>query len=149
MTKTFDMQLIRYMNLFGKVVGVSAKHCFLYNNTVVYVVPHMLVQRAIGKENINLKKLSSIVGKRIRVISEPRGMEDLSSFVSVLVSPIKFEKMDVVEKANEGENKEKEAVITAGDREAKAMLIGRGRIRETELKEILEQYFKIKNLRIA
>jgi NusA-like KH domain protein len=148
MTKTFDMQLIRYMNLFGKVTRISAKHCFIYNNTIVYVVAHMAVQMAIGRDNSNLKRLSEITGKRIRVIAEPRGVEDLNSFISVLVAPIKFEKIEIVEKTTEAENKEKEVVIMTGDREAKAMLIGRGRARETELKEIIEQYFKIKNVRI-
>ena len=136
------------MNLFGKVTRLSAKHCFIYNNTIVYVVPHMAVQMAIGKDNYNLKKLSEITSKRIRVIAEPRGVEDISSFVSVLVSPIKFERLEIIDKTAEGENKEKEVVITTGGREAKAMLIGRGRARQTELKEIIEQYFKIKNLRI-
>jgi len=143
-TKTFDMQLMRYMNLFSGVARVSAKHCFIYNNTVVFVVPGAFVQRAIGKDNANLKRLSEIVGKRIRVLAEPFGMKDLTHFVSVLVSPIIFEKLDV----SENEAKEKEAVITTGGREAKAMLIGRGRARETELKSILDQYFGIKHLRI-
>jgi NusA-like KH domain protein len=132
------------MNLFSRVTRVSAKHCFIYNNTVVYVVPGAWVQGAIGRDNINLKKLSGVIGKRIRVLAQPSGIQDLNNFVSVLVSPIQFEKLDVIN----NEKGEKEAVIATGGREAKAMLIGRGRAREAELKEILEQYFEIKNLRI-
>ena len=139
------MQLIRYMNLFSKITRLSAKSCFIYNNTIVYVVAHAIVQRAIRKDNSNLRKISGIIGKRIRVIAEPRGVEDLKSFVSVLVSPIQFEKIEVVK----NDKQEEEIVITAGGREPKAMLIGRGRARETEMKEVLEQYFKIKNMRIA
>jgi len=142
--KKFDMQIMRYMNLFSRITRVSAKHCFVYNNTVVYVVSRVFVQPAIGKDNINLKKLSDIIGKRIRVLAEPFGMKDLNDFVSVLVSPIKFERLEVID----NEKKEKEAVITTGGREAKAMLIGRGRQRESELKDVLEQYFGIKNVRI-
>ena len=145
MTKTFDMQLMRYINLFGRISGISANHCFIYNNTIVFVVPSQFVQRAIGKDNNNLKKLSGILAKRIRVLAEPKGMKDLKNFVSVLVSPVTFEKLEVIENA---ETKEKETVITTGGMESKAMLIGRGRAREAELKEILEQYFEIKNLRI-
>lgn len=145
MTKTFDMQLIRYMNLFVKITGVSAKHCFLYNNMVVFVINGNEVERAIGKENSNLKKLSDVIEKRTRVVAQPKGTEDLEKFFSIVVYPTKFEKMEIVKNS---ETAEKEAIITAGGRENKAMLIGRERAREKEMKEILEQYFAVKNLKI-
>ena len=143
MTKTFDMQFIRYMNLFEKVTRISSSHCFNYNNTLVFVVPRHLVQRAIGKDNSNLKQLSTILEKRIRVLAEPKSMADLNQFFTVLVSPITFEKLDVV--TNDGV---KELVITTGNRESKAMLIGRDRLREKEMKDALDQHFDIKNIRI-
>ena len=145
MTKTFDMQFMRYMNLFSRITRVNPKHCFSYNNMLVFVIPRPFIQQAIGRDNSNLKQLSGILGKRIRVLAEPLGEKDLRGFVQTLVSPIQFEKLEVVENP---ENKEKEAVISSGGRESKAMLIGRGRARESELKDILEQYFHIKNLKI-
>ncbi len=143
--KTFDMQFIRYMNLFSRVTRIDPKHCFAYNNGLLFVVPAGAVQMAIGRDNSNLKKLSEIFGKRIRIVAQPSGIKELGKFIAVIVAPIQFEKAEVVENA---ETKDKEIVITTTDREAKAMLIGRGRIRETELKDILEQYFGVKNLRI-
>lgn len=145
MTKTFDMQFIRYINLFGRVTRISPKHCFSYNNMLVFVVPKEAVSSAIGPDNVNLKKLSDILGKRIRVLAQPMGSKDLIPFIQTLVSPIQFEKLEVVENPN---NPTKEAIITTAGRENKAMLIGRERAREAELKEILDQYFHIKNLRI-
>ena len=71
-TKTFDMQFIRYINLFGRITRVEAKHCFSYNNMLVFAVPQFAIERAIGRDNSNLKKLSNILGKRVRVVSEPR-----------------------------------------------------------------------------
>ena len=143
MTKTFDMQFMRYMNLFEKVTRISPSHCFTYNNTLVFVVPRPLVQRAIGKDNLNLKKVSGILEKRIRVLAEPKSMEDLQQFFTVLVSPITFEKLEIIN----GEAG-KELIITTGGRESKAMLIGRDRLREKEMKDILDQHFDIKNVRI-
>jgi len=139
-TKTFNMQFIRYINLFGRIAKVTAKHCFMYNNMIIFVVPRYAVERAIGKDNTNLKKISSIIGKKIRVIAEPRGRRDIGDFISVLISPIKYYSIEV---------KDEEAIITAGEKESKAMLIGRERVREKEMKEILEQYFGIKNVRIV
>ena len=144
MTKTFDMQFIRYINLFGRVTRVTAKHCFLYNNTLVFVVPRGAVQMAIGRNNDNLKKLSNILAKRIRVLAEPFGDKDIAAFVSTLVSPVQFERIEIVHNPETG----KEAIITTGGMESKAMLIGRDRLREKELKNILEQYFGVKNVRI-
>lgn len=143
-TKTFDMQFIRYMNIFNRVTRVSAKHCFFYNNTVVFVVPKAMIMNAIGRDNSNLRQLSEIIAKRIRVVPEPKGEEDLQRFIEVLVDPIKFDKIEIVRNPD-GFN---EAVISTPGRESKAMLIGRGRARETELKDILEQYFGVKNLKI-
>jgi NusA-like KH domain protein len=138
------MQFIRYINLFSRITRVPVKHCFAYNNMLVFVVPKMAVEMAIGRDNSNLKKLSEILGKRARVLGEPRDNRDIEEFLKVLVSPIQFEKLEVKEGLNG-----KEIIITAGGLENKSMLIGRQRARETELKQILEQYFGIKNLRIA
>ncbi|MEK6884890.1 MAG: NusA-like transcription termination signal-binding factor [Nanoarchaeota archaeon] len=143
-TKKIDMQFIRYMNLFSRVTKMSAKHCFNYNNMVVFVIPRFAIERAIGRNNENLKQLSEIIGKRIRVVAEPAGIKDLKDFVKIIVSPIEFEKIDVHDT-----DKGKEAVIATSGREAKAMLIGRARAREGELREILEQYFGIKNIRFS
>lgn len=145
MTKTFDMQFIRYINLFSRITRVSAKHCLPYNNMLVFIVPKNGVEMAIGRDNINLKKVSSILGKRIRVVAQPSGERDLQNFVKVIVSPVDFDKIEIIQNA---ETKEREAIISTPGRESKAMLIGRDRAREKELKEILAQYFEVKNLRI-
>jgi len=110
---------------------------------LVFVVPKMAVEMAIGRDNSNLKKLSEILGKRARVLGEPNGKKDIENFLKVLVSPIQFEKLEVKSGIN-GE----EIIISAGGLENKSMLIGRQRAREKELKEIMEQYFGIKNLKI-
>jgi transcription antitermination factor NusA-like protein len=110
---------------------------------IVFVIPGFAVEQAIGRDNANLKNLSGILAKRIRVLAEPQSEQDIAKFVSVLVSPAKFDRIDVIN----GESG-KEVAITTNDRESKAMLIGRDRIREKELKEILEQYFKVKTVRI-
>lgn len=144
MTKTFNMDIIRYMNLFGKMTRVQPKHCFLYNNAVVFVVPKNLVMVAIGRDNENLKNISRILLKKIRIVPEPKSLADLEYFVSVLVNPAKVEKIEVIE--HEGL---KEATITTNGRESKAMIIGRNRAREAELKDIAEQYFGIKTIKIV
>jgi transcription antitermination factor NusA-like protein len=112
---------------------------------LVFVVGRNFIEMAIGRDNYNLKKISDILGRRIRVLPEPTSEKDLKKFVQILVYPVEFENIEIM---NNIETKEKEALITTSGREPRAMLIGRGRIREKELKEILEQYFQVKNIRI-
>jgi len=90
MVKTLDMQFIRYANLFGKVTKIRTNHCFEYNNTVVFAVPKVFVRKAIGINNNNLKRLSEILKKKIKIVAIPNGKEDIENFVSVIINPVKF-----------------------------------------------------------
>jgi NusA-like KH domain protein len=138
MVKVLDMQFIRYANLFERVTRIRTNHCFSYNNTVIFAVPRNFVMQAIGRDNINLKKLSGIIGKRIKIVAIPHGIEDIENFVSIITYPIKFKAIDV---------KETDVIINA-DAQSKASLIGRGKIRLEEMQNILEQYFGTKKVMV-
>ena len=141
MTKTLDMQFIRYMNLFTRISKVLAKHCFSYNNALIFVVARRDVKQAIGSENSNLRKISEIFKKRIRIVAEPilKTKEDIEQFVKTIIFPVEYTNFEL---------NNNEVIITAG-REGKARLIGRQRVRQKELQDILDQYFGIKKLNIA
>lgn len=132
------MQFIRYANLFNKITGIRCSHCFEYNNTIVFAIPRKFVMKAIGKDNINLEKLSKIIGKRVKIVAIPNGKEDIEGFVSIITKPVKFNGIEI---------KGDEVVITAG-MQSKAALIGRGKIRLSEMENILEQYFGVKKVRV-
>lgn len=138
--KTFDMRFIRYMNIFSIVTKIRAKHCFLYNNMIVFSVPSFLVNNAIGKDNINLKKLSEILGRKIKIVAEPKSMDDAEKFISVIIAPAKFNTIQV---------RDREVIITTSGMENKALIIGRNKARLIELKDILEQYFGVKSIKVV
>lgn len=138
MDKVLDKKFIMYSNLFEKITRVMTGHCFNYNETIIFVVPRHLVSKAIGPECKNLKKLGEILKKRIRIVAQPSGIQDIENFVSIIVSPVKFRDIKI-----DGE----EATINAGM--SKGMLIGRGKKRLDEMSDILEQYFGIKKVKIA
>lgn len=138
MVKVLDMQFIRYANLFSKITYISTNHCFEYNHTIIFVVPRKLVMKAIGPNNINLRKLSDVIGKRVKIIAAPNGMEDLNSFVSIITYPVKFKSIEV---------RDGEAVINANI-QSKASLIGREKARVSEMENILGQYFGIRKVRV-
>ena len=141
MAGVIDMQLMRYINLFSKVSRVSTTNCFVYNNQIMYCVPEEKMSQAIGKDAINVRKLNDILRKKIKVIVMPNRDDKvgIAKFIAKVIEPVEFNKIDV---------KDNLAVITAG-RISKAALIGRNRMREKELSEILKNYFAIPKLKIA
>lgn len=138
MVKTLDMQFIRYANLFNRITKIRTNHCFEYNNMIVFVVPRKFVGMAIGQDNSNLKRLSEILKKKIKIVATPNGKEDIENFVSVLVSPVKFKAIEI---------KDGNATINATT-QSKASLIGRNKIRLNEMQNVLGQYFGVKKLMV-
>lgn len=132
MTSILDMQDLRYLNLFAKITRVDTRYFFEYNNMLVFCVPRKLVQKALGKNAENLKKMSSIVGKRIRVFAYPEGVGEAKEFIEHIVSPLTFTDLEITPN---------EIIMNAG-RMNKALLIGREKKRLEEMKNITKYFFK-------
>ncbi len=135
MNQTIDMNHIRYLNLFEKVTKVRTKHCFKYNDFLVFAVPVKLVSKAIGEKGKNVKKLSRILNKKIKIVPLPKNNseEETKNFIVQIIKPLGFKNMKIDEKNSKIQ-------IKAG-RQNKAALIGRGRQREKELNEIARSFF--------
>jgi NusA-like KH domain protein len=138
MVKVLSMQFIRYINLFTRVTRIKTNHCFEYNNAIVFAVPRNLVTKAIGMDNKNLRTLSEVIRKKIKIVAIPKGVEDIENFVSVITYPVRFKSIEV-----NGDG----AIINANN-QSKASLIGRDKIRLEEMKNVLDQYFGIKRVMI-
>lgn len=139
MERTLDMKFIMYVNLFEKITKIRIQHCFSYNSAIIFVVPEEVMARAIGEQGRNIKKLTEILGRRVKVIAKPEGKQDIERFILSIVHPIRFKNIEL---------KEDSLIINAG-RQSKAALIGRNKARLEEMKNILESYFGIKEVRIV
>jgi transcription antitermination factor NusA-like protein len=141
MVGTIDMQSMRYLNLFNKICKVQTKYCYTYNNALIFVVPTQKVSSAIGPNAKNVKMLSSRIGHKIKVVglANQSTKDSISKFIIKLVDPITINKIDV---------KDSEIIITGG-RQTKASIIGRNRIREKELLNILKGLFGITTIKFA
>src|SRR3989344_6406387 len=95
MVSTINMQDMRYLNLFGKITQISTRFCFKYNETIIFCVPRMMIPKALGENGANIRKLSQILGKRIRVIASPTGLKDAKSFIESIVSPNTFKGLEI------------------------------------------------------
>lgn len=131
---TINMQTMRYINLLDNASKVKTQKCFVYNNTIYFAVPAQLVSKAIGPNALNIKKIQESLGKRIRIIREPEGIYDIARFIGEVVYPIRFKSLEV---------KENVVVITSGNNQNKAALIGREKRRFYELEEVVHEIFKM------
>ncbi len=132
MGSTISMQEMRYLNLFGKVTKINTRFFFRYNETFIFCVPRGLVRRAVGENGKNVKKLSEIFKKRIKIIARPRGIEDAKEFISQIISPVQFKEI----KINSNE------IVVSASRQSKAALIGRNKRRLKEMQAIVRDFFK-------
>ena len=139
MTRTLDMKFIRYLNLFEKVTKVRTQHCFFYNSTIIFLVNKHEIPKAIGEGGKNIKKLSQILEKKVKIIQIPRVPEGIEKFILEIVYPVKFKGIEINNNC---------VTISAG-MQSRAALIGRNKTRLSEMKEILEHYFGTKELKIT
>jgi transcription antitermination factor NusA-like protein len=137
MVNTLDMQDLRYLNLFEKVTGIRTHYCFEYNNTVIFCVPKEFVSKALGPEVRNLRRISEIIKKRVKVIAIPRDSHDIKRFIEFVVSPVTFKDLEILPN---------EIVLNAGS-QSKAALIGRDKRRLIEMQKITKDFFQ-KDFRI-
>jgi len=137
MVRTIDMQFMRYINLFEKISRVRPEHCFEYYNNIIFIVDEPKVSKAIGEDGKNVKKISDILHKRVKVIAAPKSNEDIEKFILAMIHPAKFKNIEI---------KDEEVVVSAGP-QSKAMLIGRNKARLDEMQAIIKQYFR-KNFRV-
>ena len=126
------MQDMRYLNLFEKITGVRTHFCFKYNNAIMFGVPKLFVMKSLGRDAENIRRIGSILRKKIKVVALPNDVKDAKAFIKNIVSPVEFKEVEV-----EGN----EIILTAGSRN-KAALIGRNKIRLIEMQKIMHDFFK-------
>ncbi|MBI1973010.1 hypothetical protein HYS50_03320 [Candidatus Woesearchaeota archaeon] len=137
MVNTINMQDIRYLNLFEKIMKVRTRFCFRYNDSLIFSVPRELVAKSIGENGRNIRQMSEILGKRIRVVAAPNGVQDASMFIKSIISPLTIKGLEI---------KDNEIVVNGGSN--KAALIGRNKRRLLEMQKIIRDFFG-KDFRIA
>ena len=129
---TINMQDMRHLNLFNQVTRIHTRFCVKYNDTIIFCVPREFVARAIGEEGRNVKRISEILQKKVRVIQCPRDIRDVRGFIGIIVKPVNFKNLEV---------RGSEIILTAGNTQSKAALIGRDKRRFFEMQKIVKDFF--------
>ncbi len=131
MVNIIDMQDMRYLNLFRKITNISTRFCLKYNEKIIFGVPRNLIPMALGENGRNIREMSEILGKKIKVVPNPKGIGDAKIFIRSIVEPVKFKDLEV---------RGNEIILTAGS-QSKAALIGRNKRRLLEMQKIVSDFF--------
>jgi transcription termination/antitermination protein NusA len=135
----YTQELMGIMALFSRITRVLVKDCFEDDFKVLtFVVDHSSLGKAIGKKASTIKKLETLLKRKIRIIGFHREVEQ---YVKNVVYPLRVasvEKMDGI------------LTIKDGDKKTKSLLIGRNaqNLRNTEA--IVQRYFTdIKEIKVV
>lgn len=120
------------MNLFGKITRIDTRFCFIYNDTIFFCVPKHLLSKAIGEGGKNVRLMHNILGKRIKIIPMPNGIQHITPFIQTIVEPITFKSIEI---------NNNEVILTAGTTQNKAMLLGREKRRLSEMQNVIRNFF--------
>src|SRR3989344_9215165 len=131
MVNTIDMRDLRYLNLFERITNIRTRYCFEYNNTIIFCIPGKLISKALGPNARNIRRISEILRKRVKIIFLPRNLSDARNFIGSIVSPVMFKDLEITPE---------EIILTAGS-QSKAALIGRNRRRLLEMQKIVRNCF--------
>lgn len=131
MVNTMDMEDLRHLNLFSKITQVGTRFCFDYNDAIIFCVPKQLIFKAVGQDGKNVRQISTVLQRKIKIIPQPNGIQHAKDFIQAIVNPIRFKDLEV---------KDNEIILTAGS-QSKAALIGRNKRRLLEMQKIVKSFF--------
>jgi NusA-like KH domain protein len=129
---SYNMEVIGYINLFEKVTRSHVKDCFFSEGKLVFIVQPGQLRFALGKQGANVKRVSSLLKKDIRVYEFNPSPE---KFVANLMYPIR---------PKEVVREDEEVVIRANDVREKGQIFGRDKVRLKRMQEIVSKYFPVK-----
>ena len=82
----YDKEIIGYMNLFESITQTKVKDCHKSDDELTFILDSIYMSKAIGKKGSNVKKLSQLLRKTIKVVEFNN---DVIKFIENLISPVK------------------------------------------------------------
>jgi len=136
MKLVYDEKLMKYIILFENLTHVKVKDAYLREESIWVVIQEGKMFKAVGKNGFKVKKIESMVKKKVKVIEFN---EDICKFSTNLVYPVKPKGVEFIDGNLE---------ISVDDAKSKGLLIGRERKNLNGLKEVLSRYFEVNDIMI-
>lgn len=129
--KVITSEIMGYINVFENVTRARVKDCYQGSDALIFIVQEGEAGKAIGKGGENIRRLTDLLKKRIKVVEFS---EDPLKFVSNFILPFKA---DV---RFEGE---KTVMIQGHGAKFKQAVLGPERKNLKELQNIVSNYFDV------
>lgn len=125
-----DIKTIGLITTFEKITRSHVKTVFTdKNNQVVFIVQEGEAGKAIGKSGVNIKRLSALMKKKVKVIEfNP----DVKEFIKNCIAPLQVDAIKV---------EEKKVILQSTSRQTRAQIIGRDKTNLKELNQLVKKYF--------
>ena len=138
--RILSADLLKLMSMFENITRVSAKDCFENDATgqLVFIVPEGQLGRALGKGAQNIKKLSTRLNKKVRVLEYK---PDVKSFIKSLLLPLTVG--DITE-VTEGVYQ-----IEPQDTQSRGLIIGRSGANLRNLEKMVRRFFNAEEIKVA
>lgn len=128
----YDKDIIGYINIFENLASIKVKDCYKSDKDVIFIVEPVYMSRAIGKRGANVKRLSSMLRKGIKVVEFHN---DVLKFIKNLISPIDGK----IYKEDEGV-----VAIKLASNKDKGIVIGRDKKNLKDIQNLVSRYFDVK-----
>ena len=131
----YDAEIMKLMPLFENITGAKLKDC-ISNERLLFIVEENEIGKAIGKRGSNIKKLESMLNKRIKVVEFNT---DVLQFIKNMLYPLQ---------ASSIENNDDVIAIQA-DTKTKSLIIGRNQQNLNNLISIVKRFFDIEGINVV
>ncbi len=129
MNKKYNIELLGFINIFEKNTKTKVKDCFLQDESLVFLVDSLEVGKSIGKNGNNIKNISRLLKKKIRVIG----------FYNDAVVFIK----NILNIKAEVRKEDNLVIIKCDNTQDRAQIIGRDMKNLRNLKDTVKRYFDV------
>ncbi|MBT3323762.1 NusA-like transcription termination signal-binding factor [archaeon] len=124
----FDQRIIGFINIFERITRAKVKDCFEEGDTLTFLVQLREASKAVGKKGENLRKVSKIMKKEIKIIEyNPNPIK----FLLNLIYPLRVEIQE----------KENKLIIKTKDNREKGLIFGREKSKLKRIQKLFKKYF--------
>ena len=124
-----DLRKIQFINMFENLTGAGVLD-FYEEENLIFIVKEGDLRQALGRKNENLRRLESMLKKKIRIIEFNKNPE---VFLRNFTYPLSLKSINV----------EKNIATVYSDMKTKGLLIGRDHKNLQLINEVFKRYFDI------
>lgn len=124
-----DRIILNYMHVLSEITHAKIKDCFLFNDTVYYIVEEGEGGKAIGFKGAFVKKVSSRINKPVKIVEFSK---DPVRFINNFLLPIRVDSVSL---------RDSEIVIHDNDRMKKSKIFGREKANLGLMNALVSRYY--------